>query len=82
MSSMPMTFRRQISTASYWKLTSVGDSEMQWIVDHLFELATVALLVIIAINTCDRRWNNSTIVEQLNDIIGKRDAEFRRDSAR
>ena len=55
---------------------------MEWIVDHWFELATVALLVIIAINTCDRRWNNSTIVEQLNDIIGKRDAEFRRDSAR
>ena len=60
---------------------------MQWIVDHWFELATVALLVIIAINTCDRRWNNATIVEQLNDIIGslpylaKRDAEFRRNSA-
>ena len=61
---------------------------MQWIVDHWFELATVVLLGIIVINTCDKRWNNATIVEQLNDIIrsfpyiAKRDAEFRRNSGR
>jgi hypothetical protein len=61
---------------------------MQWIVDHWFELAITALLGVIAINTCDSRWNNATIVEQLNDIIrsfsslAKRDAAFRRDSGR
>jgi hypothetical protein len=61
---------------------------MQWIVDHWFELATTALLGVIAINTCDSRWNNATIVEQLNDIIrsfsslAKRDAAFRRNSGR
>ncbi len=42
---------------------------MQWIADHWFELATTALLAVIAINTLDSRWNNATIVEQLNDII-------------
>jgi hypothetical protein len=39
---------------------------MQWIADHWFELATIALLAVIAINTLDSRWNNATIVEQLN----------------
>jgi len=42
---------------------------MQWIADHWFELATTALLAVIAVNTLDSRWNNATIVEQLNDII-------------
>lgn len=42
---------------------------MQWIADHWFELTTTTLLAVIAINTLDSRWNNSTIVEQLNDII-------------
>jgi hypothetical protein len=42
---------------------------MEWIVDHWFELATIALLAVIAINTLDGRWNNATLVEQLNDII-------------
>ncbi len=59
---------------------------MQWIVDHWFELATTALLVVIAVNTLDCRWNNSTIVEQLDDIIrrfswlARRDAASRRNS--
>jgi hypothetical protein len=44
-------------------------NDMQWIADHWFELATIALLAVIAINTLDSRWNNATIVEQLNDII-------------
>jgi len=42
---------------------------MQWIVDHWFEITTTILLTIIAINTLDGKWNNSTIVEQLNDLI-------------
>ena len=42
---------------------------MQWIIDHWFELAAIALLAVIAVNTFDSNWNNSTIVEQLNDII-------------
>ena len=47
-----------------------GDSKhMQWIIDYWFELATTALLGVIAINTFDSNWNNSTMVEQLNDII-------------
>jgi hypothetical protein len=60
---------------------------MQWIADHWFELATTALLAVIAINTLDSRWNNATIVEQLNDIIlrfswlVKRNAESRRNSS-
>jgi hypothetical protein len=59
---------------------------MQWIADHWFELATTALLAVIAINTLDSRWNNATIVEQLNDIIRgfswltRRNAEARRNS--
>ena len=59
---------------------------MQWIADHWFELATTALLAVIAINTLDSRWNNATIVEQLNDIIrgfswlARRNAESRRNS--
>ncbi|MGC2198647.1 MAG: hypothetical protein WA633_00645 [Stellaceae bacterium] len=53
---------------------------MQWIVDHWFALATTVLLAVIAINALDSKWNNSTIVEQLNDIVrgfsllAKRDA--------
>jgi hypothetical protein len=60
---------------------------MQWIADHWFELATTALLAVIAINTLDSRWNNATIVEQLNDItrrfswLVKRNAESRRNSS-
>jgi hypothetical protein len=60
---------------------------MQWIADHWFELATTALLAVIAINTLDSRWNNATIVEQLNDIIRgfswltRRNAESRRNSS-
>ena len=59
---------------------------MQWIADHWFELATTGLLAVIAINTFDSRWNNATIVEQLNDIIrrfsslARRSAESRRNS--
>ena len=60
---------------------------MEWIGDHWFELATTALLAVIAINTLDSRWNNATIVEQLNDIIrrfswlARRNAESRRKSS-
>ena len=36
-------------------------NDMQWIADHWFELATTALLAVIAINTLDSRWNNATI---------------------
>jgi hypothetical protein len=56
---------------------------MQWIVDHWFELTTTILLAVIAINTLDGKWNNATIVEQLNDLIrgfsfrGRRDAMLR-----
>ena len=61
---------------------------MQWIVEHWFELASSPLLSVIAINTLDRKWNKSTLVEQLNDIIrsfsslARQDAASRRDSAR
>jgi hypothetical protein len=49
--------------------TPGGDLQlMQWIVDHWFEIVTTALLAVIAINTLDRKWNNSTLVEQLNDM--------------
>ena len=57
---------------------------MEWIADHWFELTTNVLLAVIAINTLDSRWNNATIVEQLNDIIrrfswlSRRNAESRR----
>jgi hypothetical protein len=56
---------------------------MRWIVDHWFELTTTILLAVIAINTLDGKWNNATIVEQLNDLIrgfsfrGRRDAMLR-----
>jgi hypothetical protein len=53
---------------------------MQWIVDHWFELTTTALLAVIAINTFDSNWNNSTIVEQLNDIIRSFSSRVRRRS--
>ena len=42
---------------------------MQWIVNQWFEVATTVLLAVIAINTLDRKWNKSTLVEQLNDIV-------------
>jgi capsule polysaccharide export protein KpsE/RkpR len=42
---------------------------MPWIVDHWFEITTTILLTVIAVNTLDGKWNNSTIVEQLNDLI-------------
>jgi hypothetical protein len=65
-----------------------GRSEQNaWIADHWFELATTALLAVIAINTLDSRWNNATLVEQLNDIIrrfswlARRNAESRRNSS-
>jgi hypothetical protein len=54
---------------------------MQWIVDHWFEIVTTALLAIIAINTLDRRWNNSTLVEQLNDMIRSFSSLARQDAA-
>ena len=60
---------------------------MQWIADHWFELAATGLVAVIAINTFDSRWNNATIVEQLNDMIRRfswlamRNAESRRNSS-
>jgi hypothetical protein len=54
---------------------------MQWIVDHWFEITTTILLAIIAINTLDNKWNNSTIVEQLNDLIRGFSSRARRDAA-
>jgi hypothetical protein len=54
---------------------------MQWILDHWFELTTTALLAVIAINTFDSNWNNSTIVEQLNDIIHSFSSRVRRRSS-
>jgi hypothetical protein len=53
---------------------------MQWIADHWFEITTTILLVIIAINTLDGKWNNSTIVEQLNDLIRSVSSRARRDA--
>jgi hypothetical protein len=59
---------------------------MQWIVTHWFEVTTTVLLAVIAVNTTDGKWNNATIVEQLNDIIrssaslAKQDAASRRDT--
>jgi hypothetical protein len=53
---------------------------MQWIVDHWFEITTTILLTIIAINTLDGKWNNSTIVEQLNDLIHNFSSRARRDA--
>ena len=41
---------------------------MQWVADHWFELATIARLAAIATVMLERRWNNATIVGQLNDI--------------
>lgn len=54
---------------------------MQWIVEHWFELASSALLSVIAINTLDRKWNKSTLVEQLNDIIRSFSSLARQDAA-
>jgi capsule polysaccharide export protein KpsE/RkpR len=53
---------------------------MQWIVDHWFEITTTILLSVIAINTLDGKWNNSTIVEQLNDLIRSFSSRARRDA--
>ncbi|MBV9202226.1 MAG: hypothetical protein JO320_09825 [Alphaproteobacteria bacterium] len=53
---------------------------MQWIVDHWFEITTTILLAIIAVNTLDGKWNNSTIVEQLNDLIRGLSSRARRDT--
>ena len=58
-----------------------GDlTRMQWIVDHWFEITTTILLAVIAINTLDGKWNNSTIVEQLNDLIRSFSSRARRDA--
>ena len=54
---------------------------MQWIVDHWFEITTTILLAVIAINTLDGKWNNSTIVEQLNDLVRGLSSRARRDVA-
>ena len=54
---------------------------MQWIIDQWFELATTVLLGVIAINTFDSNWNNSTMVEQLNDVIRGFSSLARRDAA-
>ena len=53
---------------------------MQWIIDHWFEITTTILLAIIAINTLDGKWNNSTIVEQLNDLIRSVSSRNRREA--
>ena len=53
---------------------------MQWIVDHWFELTATTLLAVIAINTLDGKWNNATIVEQLNDLIRSFSFRVRRDA--
>ena len=53
---------------------------MQWIIDHWFEITTTILLAIIAINTFDGKWNNSTIVEQLNDLIRSVSSRSRREA--
>jgi capsule polysaccharide export protein KpsE/RkpR len=55
---------------------------MQWMIDHWFEITTTILLAVIAINTLDGKWNNSTIVEQLNDIIHSFSSRARRDAVR
>ena len=54
---------------------------MQWILNHWLELTTTILLAVIAINTLDGKWNNSTIVEQLNDLIRTFSSRARRDAA-
>jgi capsule polysaccharide export protein KpsE/RkpR len=53
---------------------------MQWIAEHWFEITTTILLAVIAINTLDGKWNNSTIVEQLNDLIHSFSSRARRDA--
>ena len=53
---------------------------MQWIADHWFEITTTILLAIIAINTLDGKWNNFTIVEQLNDLIRSVSSRSRREA--
>jgi hypothetical protein len=51
-------------------------------------LTTTILLTVIAINTLDGKWNNSTIVEQLNELMrslsprARREAALRRSSLR
>jgi hypothetical protein len=59
----------------------LGDlKRMQWMLDHWFEITTTVLLIIIAINTLDGKWNNSTIVEQLNDLIRSFSSRARREA--
>ena len=54
---------------------------MQWIANHWFEITTTILLTVIAVNTLDGKWNNSTIVEQLNELIRSFSPRARRDAA-
>ena len=53
---------------------------MQWIAGHWFEITTTILLTVIAINTLDGKWNNSTVVEQLNELIRGFSSRARRDA--
>jgi capsule polysaccharide export protein KpsE/RkpR len=53
---------------------------MRWIVDHWFEITTTILLTVIAVNTLDGKWNNATIVEQLNDLIRSFSSRARQDA--
>ena len=60
---------------------ALGDlKRMQWMLDHWFEITTTVLLTIIAINTLDGKWNNSTIVEQLSDLIRSFSSRARREA--
>ena len=53
---------------------------MRWIIDHWFEITTTILLTVIAVNTLDGKWNNSTIVEQLNDLMRSFSSRARQDA--
>jgi capsule polysaccharide export protein KpsE/RkpR len=53
---------------------------MRWIIDHWFEITTTILLTVIAVNTLDGKWNNSTLVEQLNDLIRSFSSRARQDA--
>jgi hypothetical protein len=54
---------------------------MQWVIGHWFELTTTTLLTVIAINTLDGKWNNSRIVEQLNELMRSLSPRARREAA-
>jgi hypothetical protein len=54
---------------------------MRWVIGHWFELTTTTLLTVIAINTLDGKWNNSTIVEQLNELMRSLSPRARREAA-